>query len=120
MAIAKKKNTAIANLPEAESLEVSVDKILEIREACKKYNLGIDRYAQTIDESLRAMKSTAMKDGSVIEEVDVDKRLRAALIGLELEGYIRAKAGGIDNSKHTHVTYQWLNGPTVVQEMSKR
>lgn len=90
--------------PTLEVSEISAD---AIREVCRNNSVGLNDYVIAIKRALWATKSFVGKDGEIHVEDDHDKRLKAALIGLELEGYIKNKAVTNDNSKHTHVTYSW-------------
>lgn len=88
-------------------LDTSSTEIDKIKQSCVKNGIGLDNYILAIKEALLATKTTLDKYGEEHIETDHDKRLKAAVMGLELEGYIRSKVGSIDQSKHTHVTYSW-------------
>lgn len=119
------KATPLPVVEDNVALDVSSSEILEIKQSCKKNKVGIDNYIIAIKEALQANKVTLDRDGEEHIEPDHDKRLKAALMGLELEGYIRNKASTVDNSKHTHVTYSWqpvqvINNDTTKASSSTR
>ncbi len=88
--------------------EVTPSEISIIKNSCAKVGMSIDDYVYAIKAALKADKTTIDKYGEEHVEPDHDKRLKAAMIGLELEGYIKNKiVTGNDNSKHTHVVYSW-------------
>lgn len=89
-----------------DNLEISADEITNIKAECAKVGIGLNDYLVAIKRALWANKTSTGKDGAVIEE-DHLTRLKAALIGLELEGYIKNKVIANDNSKHTHLTVKW-------------
>lgn len=98
-------------------LKINETDISKIRETCIKINMGLEDYLTAIKNALSATKTVVDKYGEEHIEDDHDKRLKAALMGLEVEGYIRSKAtAAVDNSRHTHVTYAWLsNGNNNIQ-----
>jgi hypothetical protein len=112
------KNSEVNKLPTEitsslpAELEVNKAEMSEIKLAAKKVGIGLESYLSAIKEALAAEKSIIDKFGERYLEPDHDKRLKAALMGLEVEGYIKAKGGTTDNSKHTHVTYAWLTNNT--------
>lgn len=89
------------------SLEVSTAEMSVIKTACVKAGISIDDYVLAIKDALKATKTTVDKFGDEHVDEDHAMRLKAALMGLELEGYIKAKGTVTDQSKHTHVTYSW-------------
>ena len=108
----KKKPTEVLSPVKTTSelpseLVVNTDNILSILEARKTVGLTIEGTLRVVKEAQGALKSTIDKFGKEHTEPDHDKRLRAALIDLELAGYIRAKGSTTDQSKHTHVNYSW-------------
>ncbi len=91
------------------ALEVSPTELDEIKAVCKKIGMSLEDYLLTIKRGLTATKTTYDKLGNVMgTDDDTNAQLKAALLGLEVEGYIRSKTSSTDNSKHTHVTYAWL------------
>lgn len=98
------------------NIELTEENKTDIRRACEKAGIGIEEYCLAIADALKANRSLITKDGSVWEEADHDKRLKAAMMGLELEGHIKTKGSTTDNSKHTHVTYAWLTAQPVVTQ----
>lgn len=90
------------------SLEISDREVENIKETAARVGLTLEKYLQTIRDALSAMKVTYDKLGEAHEEPDTDKRLKAVLIGLEVQGYIKSKTSTSDNSNHTTVVYQWL------------
>lgn len=98
-------------LPTAETLQPNPENKSEIKLACERQGLSLDNYILAIKDALEATRTTVDKYGDEHTDADHDKRLKAAMMGLELEGYIKAKGAITDNSKHTHVTYAWLTTP---------
>lgn len=82
-----------------ESIIATCDKVALTREKC----------ITAILEGLSATKIILDKHGEEHTEPDHDKRLKAAMAGLELRGDFRNKAVTIDSSRHTHVIYEWKN-----------
>lgn len=98
--------------------EVSLASSAEIKAVCKEIGMSLKDYLLTIQRGLSAKKvrpATQWDNGG--EEDDTMAQLKAALIGLEVEGYIKTKTATTDNSKHTHVTYAWLNQPQQDQQV---
>lgn len=77
--------------------------------ACRRAGISIDDYVQAIKAALVADKTSLDKWGAEHVEADHTTRLRAALMGLELEGYTKAKALTTDASQNQYntVIYQW-------------
>lgn len=100
--ISEKSEISPIELPELTPSEIQV-----IKTACANAGMSIDNYVNVIKEALSATRMTVDKYGERHDEEDHAMRLKAALMGLELEGYIKSKAVATDNSKHTHVTYSW-------------
>lgn len=106
----KNTTTAIPTALETAQLhttEINPASTNEIKLSCDRLGLTLDNYILAIKEALSATRTTVDKYGDEHTDADHDKRLKAALMGLELQGYIRNKVGPVDNSKHTHVTYSW-------------
>lgn len=80
------------------SVEVQEAAVEIIRLACKRVGLEIDDYLRAIKEGLSAGKNVEKinKEGDVVIEVEPEHliRLKAAAMGLELEGYLKGKVGG--------------------------
>ncbi len=102
-----KKTTEVPQVVDNSPLEVTESERTKILAACKKAELSIDNYVRAIKDALDADRTTVDKYGEEHTEPDHDKRLKAALIGLELEGYIKNKSVVNDNSKYTQVIYSW-------------
>lgn len=120
----KVKETAVANLNSELPSELSVNTNLlsEIKESCRRQKLTIGTYVKVIKDCCEATKIVKIDNyGKTVEEPDHERRLKGALAGLELEGYIKSKEVINDNSKHSHVTYAWLtttgNAITPVREI---
>jgi hypothetical protein len=92
-------------------LQITDENREAILATCKKVDLTREKCLVAIKEGLTATKVTLDKYGEEHEEIDHDKRLKAALMGLEVLGDVRNKATTVDSSRHTHVTYAWLSGP---------
>lgn len=114
------ENKVVEGLPSksellaSSELQINPDELNEIKAACKRNGISIDDYVRVVKEALIADKTIMDKYGDVrVAGPDHEKRLKAAMVGLELEGYINVKGAVSDNSKHTHVTYAWLNAPVV-------
>lgn len=78
-------------------LEVRGEALSLIQEACRRIGMGIDDYLMAIKEGLSAGKRVEkLYDGEIKEEIEPDHgmRLKAAAMGLEVEGYLRGKVGG--------------------------
>lgn len=103
------KKEVISELP--VNLEINAKEMSEIKRICLEIDMSLKDYLLAVKEALKATKITIDKYGEEHFENDHDKRLKAAMIGLELEGYVRNKAISVDSSRHTHVTYAWLNAP---------
>ena len=97
-------DAVLSSFPDDKIINDDAFKI--IKDACKRIGISIDDYLKAVKEALKAEKRTVSKFGDVTVEPDHEKRLKAALIGLEIEGYIKAKGTVTDNSKNTFVTYQ--------------
>ncbi len=106
MAKPSKKNLAptVETIP---TLEVSENNLSEVKLACKSVGLTLEKTLQVIKDAQSATRVTLDKFGGEHEEPDHDKRLRGALMHLELEGYTKNNKASVDNSKHTHVTVMW-------------
>jgi hypothetical protein len=120
----KKKLPAVETIPSElqtglpmEVVEASKDEIAKARESV---GLTLETTLQCIKDAQKADKLVFDKTGAGIYEPDHDKRLKAALADLEIAGYIKAKGAVTDNSKHTHVTYAWLNAPNAGQSPNQR
>lgn len=107
--MAKPKKSAVVAPPDSAALtqiddckEIVASEVGEIKAACRRAGLSIDDYVGAIKEALLATKY-----GGEGIEVDHTTRLKGALMGLELEGYIKNKAVTQDNRKYTQVIYKW-------------
>lgn len=98
----------VSSLP--SELQINDASSNEIKAICKKIGMSLENYLLAIQRGLSARKITVDKYGEEHVEDDTMAQLKAALIGLEVEGYIKTKGATTDNSKHTHVTYAWLTG----------
>lgn len=67
-----------------------------IRSTCKKIGMELEDYLKAIKNGLSATKTTLDKFGGEHIEEDHTTRLRAATMGLEVEGYL--KKTGNENS----------------------
>lgn len=108
--IVETKTELSTSLP--AELQITEENREAILSTCAKVELTREKCLVAIKEGLKATKTTIDKYGEEHVEEDHDKRLKAAMMGLEVLGDIRSKTSGIDNSKHTHVTYAWLNSST--------
>ncbi len=89
-------------------VEVNPKNENEIKLACNRVGVSLDDYISAIKFALAATKITGKdEDGYPLTEPDHDKRLKAALMGLELEGYIRNKTPISDNRNYTQVIYSF-------------
>lgn len=115
----KKSKKIIPASQLSTDLEISSSDIQEIKLICKEIGMSLKDYLLTIQRGLKATKTTIDKFGLEHLEDDTQAQLKAALIGLEVEGYIKTKGSTTDNSKHTHVTYAWLtpNKPTMARDI---
>lgn len=108
MTMGRKKIISTPPAPiENSPLEVSELERNKIISACKRAELSIDNYVAAIKDALSAEKLTIDKFGEEHIEIDHDKRLKAALMGLELEGYIKNKTVNNETNKYTQVNYSW-------------
>lgn len=73
------------------SLEVSQAASELIKAGCKRIGMSLDDYLLAIKHGLSATKSTVDKYGEEHVEDDHATRLKAAAMGLEVEGYMRTK-----------------------------
>lgn len=87
--------------------EIVAAEIGEIKAACRRAGLSIDDYVNAIKRAIVATKITVDKYGEEHVEDDHTAQLKGALMGLELEGYIKNKAVTQDNRKYTQVIYKW-------------
>lgn len=110
----KKKVIPQIEVPFQESpLEIIPALNNEIKIACKSAGLSLLKSLEVIKDAQSATRLMVDKFGGEHEEPDHDKRLRGAIMHLELEGYIKnGKSPTIDNSKHTHVTVMWKDNKT--------
>lgn len=107
-----------ASLP-VSAMEVPDDKIEGVREACKRLGMGLDDYLKAIKEALSAEIVVTNKFGDVSSTPDHEKRLKAALLGLQVEGYWKAADKGVDNSRHTNVIYSWNPVQVITADSTK-
>lgn len=103
----KDKSITVSNSTLPDNLELNQSEIQTIKLACANAGLSINNYVKAIKDALSATKITIDKYGEEHVENDHDKRLKAALIGLELEGYIKNKVVANDNRKFTQINYSW-------------
>jgi hypothetical protein len=102
-----KKISEVPAVVDNSPLEVNDSLRDKIIGALLKADVSIDNYVAAIKDALSAEKTLIDKYGEEHTEPDHDKRLKAALIGLELEGYIKNKTVVNDNTKYTQVVYSW-------------
>lgn len=79
---------------EGTSLEVKNEALSLIKAACRKVGLTLEGTLQVIKDAQTAKKLVALKDGSVMEEADHEKRLKAAAMHLEVEGLLKVRGSG--------------------------
>lgn len=114
----KKKSTttavqAIENLQSSSILplqtEVTPSELSTIQAACKKIGMGLSDYLEAIQRGLKATRTTVDKYGDEHTEDDTMAQLKAAVMGLEVEGYIKAKGSVTEQSMNQYntVVYQW-------------
>lgn len=97
-------------IPQISSeLSVTPSELQTIKNSCARNNISIDDYVKAIKEGLKATKTTIDTYGEEHMEADHATRLKSALMGLELEGYIKNKQITTDNRKYTQVVYSWRN-----------
>lgn len=118
MEMMAKKNTtknlvATQSLPTAlnqqlpAQLEVASTELSVIVGACRKAGISIDDYVKAIKDALKATKTTVDKYGDEHVDEDHAMRLKAALMGLELEGYIKVKGTTTENKTYTQINVKW-------------
>jgi hypothetical protein len=95
--------------------EINPSDMSEIKKVCVEIDMGLKNYLLAIKEGLSAEKFQKDGYGELVAEPDHDKRLKAALMGLEVEGYIKAKNSTTSTSNVSHVTYAWLTVPQTPQ-----
>lgn len=88
-------SSVISDMP----MEVKADSISEIKTACKRVGISLDDYLKAIKEGLKADRLILDKFGGGTYEPDHLVRLKAATMGLEVEGYLKAKGemGAVTN-----------------------
>lgn len=101
----KSKTEVVSQLP--AELEISKESIDEIKVECRRIGMSLSDYLEAIQRGLVAKKITIDKYGEEHEEDDTTSQLKAALLGLEVEGYIKNKTVQNDNRKFTQVNYTW-------------
>lgn len=77
-----------------QPLEVQMAVVNVIKDACKRVGMSVDDYLMAIKNGLNAGKKVEKTiDGCIVveEEPDHAMRLKAAAMGLEVEGYLKAK-----------------------------
>lgn len=78
-----------------QTLEVQQAASEMIREACKRIGMGLPEYLTAIKDGLKAVKTyPATENNDGWEEPDHGMRLKAASMGLEVSGYLKAKGDG--------------------------
>lgn len=87
----------ITDSAEPFPLEVQAAASDIIKSACKRIGMSLDDYLLAIKNGLSATKSTLDKFGEEHIEDDHMIRLKAALMGLEVEGYIKSKSDATNN-----------------------
>lgn len=113
-----KKNTKIISTPTDAlptalvsqipmEMNVSPTELTAITEACRKAGISIDDYVLAIKNALKATKTTVDKYGDEHVDEDHAMRLKAALMGLELEGYIKVKGTTTENKSYTQINVKW-------------
>ncbi len=109
--VSGEKNTALETISSNLPTELNSLNGNEIKLSCARVGVSLDDYISAIKFALAATKITGRDEqGEPQTEPDHDKRLKAALMGLELEGYIRSKDAATQVT-HNKVVYQWLNAP---------
>lgn len=88
-------------------MNVSPTEVSIIKAACLTAGIGIDQYVCAIRDALQATKTTVDKHGDEHIEDDHAMRLKAALMGLELEGYIKVKGTTTENKSYTQINVKW-------------
>ena len=86
-------------LPEVVStgdVEVQRAAVYLIKEACRRVGMGLEDYLKAIKGGLSATRVTVDKYGDEHYEDNHEVRLKAAAMGLEVEGYLKGKGGSSD------------------------
>lgn len=97
VAVVEKEEQVFPTGVSSNNLEVQQAASELITLACKRIGMGLDDYLTAVKDGLVATKTTVDKYGDEHVEVDHATRLKAATMGLEVEGYMK-KASGVSVS----------------------
>lgn len=102
-----RKKTVEVEAP-ARELLVTTESAEVVKESCERVGLRRENCILAIKEALLATKKIVNKFGEVVEEeADHEKRLKAAVMGLEIMGDFRNKESAGSTTTYNTVVYQW-------------
>lgn len=97
VAVVEKEEQVFPTGVSLNNLEVQQAAAELITSACKRIGMGLDDYLTAVKDGLVATKTTVDKYGDEHVEADHATRLKAATMGLEVEGYMK-KTNGVNVS----------------------
>jgi hypothetical protein len=106
MATKKLKPEALPAEIAQAPIEVRQEAVSLIKDTCKKIGMGLEDYLVAIKDGLKADKLILDKTGAGTYEPDHLIRLKAALMGMEAEGYLKAKSEGNVTNNYQPVVMQ--------------
>lgn len=102
-------------LPVEETLPITADRINNIaQKETAAFKAGVTRKLalEALAEGLKAVK-TIEENGYYVDKPDTAARTKAAETILKFFGDMKDFQAAVDNSRHTHVTYQWKTAPII-------
>lgn len=101
--------TLSSEISNNKNLEVQESAMVIIKDACRRVGVSVDDYVRAIKEGLKADRALMDKFGEVTYEPDHQVRIKSAMLGLEVEGYLKTK--GVEGS-----TNNYFDVKTLVQQ----